>query len=82
MARSKLHLKDLELMEPNNYDFFRNANFIKQNYSYQEFSAFLRLEPYTVELEIILFRLMLKFIDTEDYMYCAKIRDWINKHTK
>jgi hypothetical protein len=82
MARSKLHLKDLELMESNNYDFFRNANFIKQNYSYQEFSAFLRLEPYTVELEIILFRLMLKFIDTEDYMYCAKIRDWINKHTK
>ena len=69
-------------METTNYDFYRNHNFILANYSHQEFAAFLRLEVYSIELEIILFRLMLKFIDTESYEYCIHIRNFINKHTK
>jgi len=69
-------------METTNYDFYRNANFIIVNYSHQEFGAFLRLEVYSIELEVILYRLMLKFIDTENYEYCVHIRNFINRNTK
>lgn len=84
LNKTKLTLHQIQNeMETNtNYEFYRNANFIMQNYSYQEFSGFLRLEPYSVELEVILYRLMLKFIDAEAYMYAAKIRDWNNRWLK
>ncbi len=82
MARSKIFIKNIEMDTETNYDFFRNAKFIVKNYTHQEFKAFLILEPYTVELEIILFRLMLKFIDTENYEFCTHIKWWVNKHTK
>jgi hypothetical protein len=79
---TKLILHHIEMETNTNYDFYRNSNFIRLNYSYQEFGGFLRLEPYTVELEVILYRLQLKFIDSEDYMYCHMIQLWINRHTK
>lgn len=69
-------------MESTNYDFYRNANFIIQNYSHNEFGGFLKLEVYSIELEVILFKLMLKFIDTENYEYCVHIRNFIDRNTK
>lgn len=70
-----------QIKEMNNYELYKiPACQLAEQLTPEMFGSLMAVEPFDMELAVILIRLIEDFIDIEEYMYCAHIKGYFDRH--
>lgn len=78
MRRNKIKLVK-HLIEMEDYNLFKSRKEIMTQFTAMEFRALLKIEPFNPILMEHLNKLLIQFVNHEDYEYAAEIKYWMDK---
>lgn len=79
MARSRIHLKNVD-MEKDNYLYNLPASIIIAQFKPQELYALLKLEPKDNDTCTMVLKIHLQFLKIEAYEWCVVTRDYMENY--